>query len=461
MLHKTCQRRRESASPPDRGDASRLRCGSLWLCLIAATTAAPWRAEAQGGSPFQLTAKTIASGDLPPMTMGGYCPVALRLRGTWEPGDPRLAAEFDGRQYLLSGPRELTIFAASPQRFVPTLGGDCIVTFAESGRRVPGRLDEGIVFRDRIFLFSTADAHARFEAEPGAFADADLFAGGVCPVTLTTSGAAMPGDPKTGITFANGLRFRFVDAAARRAFLQQPAAYVPAELQAAARGKHAASPADAQRSGRRVAGAADHADLPREPAGAANPGAEGQAAGADRRVGGTLSAAEPLLNGYCPVTIWTRPDNMWIRGQYAQRCEIDGMVFLPAGLGERQQFEADPALFIPALGGDCVVTYVDTGRRVKGSVYHTVVDKGAHRLYLCADAAAKQKLSEDPTRYADADVAAGGMCVVTRRDAGVSQPGSPLTSVWFEGERYYFVGKEQRAKFLAAPETYSAPIADE
>lgn len=390
-----------------------------------------------------------------PVALDGYCVVSLHNQRQWVSGREQFAAAFDGRWYYFAGERERAIFAAAPETYAPVLSGDCPVTFAETGERVAGQLRHGVSYGDRLFFFANAQRAAEFQRDPASFVDADLFQGGVCPVTYAATGRRVLGDPATALTFAGGRRIFFVNAAARREFLAAPSEYVE-ELSSAA----APSTTIAHRSADRLA----PSGVPR----GGDPASAGAVIAAPRGAGpragdsapAAVSSTEPLLNGYCPVSVWTQPANPWVQGRYDQRRSVDDMVFMPAGPAERETFNADPALYIPALAGNCVVTYVDTGKRVRGSIYHSVVDRDIHRIFLCADEAAATRLRENPDKYVGADLAAGGKCVVSRRDTGTDVPGNPLIGVWYEGQRYQFVDEAARTKFLADPVTYAAPIGE-
>jgi YHS domain-containing protein len=156
------------------------------------------------------------------------------------------------------------------------------------------------------------------------------------------------------------------------------------------------------------------------------------------------------MGGYCPVTL--QQERAWVRGRFEHRVELDGKTFLTRGARERNLLLHDPASFLPALAGDCPVTLVTRGDRTPGSVYHAVEFQGRH--YLMADAEAKTAFKAEPQRFASADLAAGGMCVVTRRDEQRETPGLPEHAAWRQGKLYRFAGPEQKQKFLANPDEY-------
>jgi YHS domain-containing protein len=160
--------------------------------------------------------------------------------------------------------------------------------------------------------------------------------------------------------------------------------------------------------------------------------------------------ALPVMAGYCPVTL--QRDGAWVRGRYEYRKEIDGKVFLTAGAKERDALVADMARYMPALGGDCVVSYIARRERVRGSVYHAYQYQG--RLYLFADAERKAAFFANPAQYVAADYAADGKCVVTKIEEHRDAPGLPEFAAWHAGKLYLFAGEEQKQRFLKNPERY-------
>lgn len=403
-----------------------------------------------------------------PVALEGYCPVTLHDRREWVEGREQFAAAFDGKWYYFADERQRAIFAAAPETYVPVLAGDCPVTFVETGQRVPGELRHGLMFNDRMYFLAGFEQVAEFQRAPQKYIDADLHGGGICPVTYAETGRRVAGNPDTALTFAGGLRFYFVNAGARREFLQSPGDFLTDDASGIPTWDLADSTlAPAPKSNRVGATAPDSSQSARPqpgvvaeaPRSTQADASEQRPAAANEKSGG-VNAAEPLFSGHCPVSIWKDLENPWVPGRYEHRKSIDGMIFLPAGLAEREALIADPALYIPALGGDCVVTYVETGKRVRGSIWHSVQVPATHRIYLCADEAAAARLKADPDRYAGVDLAAGGKCVVTRRDTGEEVPGNPLIGAWFEGWRYLFVDEAAREKFLQDEQKYTAPIGD-
>ena len=70
----------------------------------------------------------------------------------------------------------------------------------------------------------------------------------------------------------------------------------------------------------------------------------------------TAAGAPFAMEGYCPVSILEM--EKWVKGDPAHRVLYDGWTYLFANQKGKQMFQANPAKYVPALGGDCVVALV-------------------------------------------------------------------------------------------------------
>ncbi len=114
----------------------------------------------------------------------------------------------------------------------------------------------------------------------------------------------------------------------------------------------------------------------------------------------------------------------------------DGLVFRFLNAADREAFEKDPDRYQPCYHGRCVVNLVDYGASVPGDPKFGVYYK--RRLYLCADAAARQRFAADPDRYADADIADAGQCPHCRTEQNLLVRGQSQFSLIHQGRRYLF-----------------------
>ena len=157
------------------------------------------------------------------------------------------------------------------------------------------------------------------------------------------------------------------------------------------------------------------------------------------------------LDGYCPVCIIEM--KKWVRGDHSIQATHDGKTYYFPGDEQKQMFLANPAKYIPALGGDCTVCLTEKGKRMPGSVHHSALSGG--KLYLFPSIDQKKMFVSNPRKYIDAAVANGGDCAVCRVEMGKEVKGKAEFSAVHNGMTYWFPGAEQRSMFLANPSKYT------
>lgn len=162
-----------------------------------------------------------------PVAFGGFCPVSLNQVNRWVPGIDSVHETFDGQRYYFPSEKERNAFQANPLKFVPVLGGDCVVTLVDGGKRVVGLVKFATYFRDRLYLFASAEEKSKFKEEAKKYADADLALGGNCPVCQVKRGVQESGKPEFEYLH-KGLRYRFPSAQELELFKQDPAAIIDA-----------------------------------------------------------------------------------------------------------------------------------------------------------------------------------------------------------------------------------------
>lgn len=165
----------------------------------------------------------------------------------------------------------------------------------------------------------------------------------------------------------------------------------------------------------------------------------------------TSQEAPLALEGYCPVSLEMM--NKWVEGVPSISTVFDGHTYYFANEEGKEMFVADPAKYVPVLGGDCAVSLVKMGKRVPGDIRQAALHQG--RLFLFANEEGKEMFLADPKTYANADLALGGRCAVCRVDEkGLAVEGKPEFTVIHKGLRYWFPSEEKRKKFLADPGKY-------
>ena len=157
------------------------------------------------------------------------------------------------------------------------------------------------------------------------------------------------------------------------------------------------------------------------------------------------------LDGYCPVCVVEM--KQWMKGSPDHQVVYDGRTYCFPGPKQKKMFLSNPLKYAPALGGDCIVCYAKMGKRMPGSVRHATLRRG--RVYLFPGAEQKAEFKNSPQKYDNADLAAGGNCVVCKVEMGHDMPGKPQFTAVHKGLRYQFPGDKQREMFLANPSKYA------
>lgn len=100
----------------------------------------------------------------------GFCPVALRDSRELKDARPSFQAEFNGDYYNFSSAEALAKFKADPENYAPAAAGQDVVLAANEGTNREGSLDRAVWYRNRLYLFSTEKSHEEFVASPAKFA---------------------------------------------------------------------------------------------------------------------------------------------------------------------------------------------------------------------------------------------------------------------------------------------------
>lgn len=179
------------------------------LYLIITTLPVMGEAEAMG--------RRLSTG------LEGYCPVELIDQHRLVRGQSGWSSRFDGTTYHFSSRAAQRIFNRSPRKYVPALGGDCVVCYVKTGERIPGRLRYASLYEGRIYLFPTQTVKQIFDGSPETYADVDLVANGNSIVWLIHGRRQVAGTDQFGEVY-HGLRYLFAsprDQAEFRRFRKQ------------------------------------------------------------------------------------------------------------------------------------------------------------------------------------------------------------------------------------------------
>jgi YHS domain-containing protein len=392
------------------------------------------------------------------LAVQGYCLVSLRDQQQWVQGSPKIQVVLGGKIYLFSSERTRDIFLAAPHLYLPALDGDCLVTFAETGKRVTGQLEYGLVHAKRVYFFADQTTLSKFQEAPHEYVDADLVDGGACIVSKLTERKFVPGLPDT-VAMVDGRRYFFASAYHRRIFEQSPVPFLVQPLRNLRAAARLEVPAfaevleiDSLSWGEPTGPLASDVVTPFNkikpaPGKKKSPGSSGNEESDDHED----FLQSRAMAGYCPVTI--RTQNIWRRGKVKFKYTFDGNVYFLAGSEELAAFQANPVFYAPVLGGDSVVSLATHYERVAGSVFHAFIYKD--RLYLFVDEEERDIFRANPALFDHADLAAKGICLVSRVDDKQEIVGVTEFETLYRGKRYRFASRDYLEKFVANPKLYA------
>jgi YHS domain-containing protein len=166
-------------------------------------------------SPLFCSAQTEA--------MNSYCPVTILDDGKWEKGNTRLQTTYDNRIYYFSNNTAKQKFDANPPKYIPALGGDCIVCIVNVNQRIAGSVFYSVRHKNRLYLFPQNKSKKLFTDNPEKFEDADLAFNGNCPV-CRKGGTSEAGNPKFTV-IVNGIRYQLASKEIMEEFKRNPKNY--------------------------------------------------------------------------------------------------------------------------------------------------------------------------------------------------------------------------------------------
>lgn len=169
---------------------------------------------------------SVSAADLP-LALDGKCAVCFAKMNKLVDGKTEFATDYDGKTYRFPSAEQKKMFDADPVKFVPALGGDCVVCLVEMGKRVAGKPEFALMHDGRLFLFPAQEQLEMFKKNPAKYSDADLALGGACPVCLVKMGKVVKGDPEYAVVH-DGLRYLFPGAEQKKMFEKNPVAFTPA-----------------------------------------------------------------------------------------------------------------------------------------------------------------------------------------------------------------------------------------
>lgn len=123
----------------------------------------------------------------------------------------------------------------------------------------------------------------------------------------------------------------------------------------------------------------------------------------------------------------------------------------PAGIAAPGPELADSPSQPLALGGNCPVAMRDEAEILPGLPGEVAVHGGA--TYRFSSAEARRRFAANPARYLPA---ADGRCVVSLKESGVRRPGDARFPALFGERLYLFASAAARTRFLDDPDRFAA-----
>lgn len=132
-------------------------------------------------------------------------------------GNRAIQVDFAGHKYLFANEQGKQMFIKNPLKYAPVLGGDCVVSLAKMGKRVPGNIRQAALHNGRLYLFANEQGKNVFQQSPREFENVDLAYGGQYVVCGVNMQRAVAGKPEFTVVH-KGLRYLFAGAEQRDEF---------------------------------------------------------------------------------------------------------------------------------------------------------------------------------------------------------------------------------------------------
>ena len=100
----------------------------------------------------------------------GFCPVELRDNRQLQDALPQFETVYERQTYQFSTAEALAKFVANPKRYAPAAYGSDVVLLTHTGTVLSGRLDYAAWHKGRLFLFTTQAALDAFNRKPSMYA---------------------------------------------------------------------------------------------------------------------------------------------------------------------------------------------------------------------------------------------------------------------------------------------------
>ncbi|OYW18222.1 MAG: hypothetical protein B7Z55_11020, partial [Planctomycetales bacterium 12-60-4] len=104
------------------------------------------------------------------LRLADFCLVTLKDERLLVPSDPRFSEVFQEQAFFFASDDAAERFRRKPSRYVPAAGGLDVVAVHTGKAVVDGSLDHAAWYRNRLYLFESADHLDQFRVEPAEYA---------------------------------------------------------------------------------------------------------------------------------------------------------------------------------------------------------------------------------------------------------------------------------------------------
>jgi protein disulfide-isomerase len=136
---------------------------------LAANPAAP-AAPAGPVAPGAVPDPRLLPAGAPPLAFEGYCPVSMRNKWQWVPGNPQYGVVHMGRTYWFAGAEEQKQFWTDPNRYAPALSGNDPVLAIDHKQQIPGKREHSLDYDGLFYMFASEATLQQFTANPARYA---------------------------------------------------------------------------------------------------------------------------------------------------------------------------------------------------------------------------------------------------------------------------------------------------
>ncbi len=111
----------------------------------------------------------LASDERRVLAFDGYCPVTLKQRKQWKPGDADVQVVHRGNVFCFASAMEKSAFERDPDRYSPVFSGVDVYVLLTQGKVVLGRREHGVFYKGRTFLFASEASLEAFVQDADAY----------------------------------------------------------------------------------------------------------------------------------------------------------------------------------------------------------------------------------------------------------------------------------------------------